>query len=127
VIIIMKPGKIQDYLDFTRGQVVLIIVAVAVLEFLLNLWVLRVEYTNDPNVFIAYWGFPFEAIKVKHIVFTGIYPDIGVVIQMNRFYEFLWGGIIVNLLIYIASVTVLLKSVIWIRDEMEFRRYRTNV
>lgn len=123
----MKLGKIQDYLDFTRGQVVLITVAVGVLEFLLNLWVLRVEYTSDPNVFIAYWGFPFEAIKVKHVVYTGVYPDVGVVILMKRFYELLWGGIIVNLLIYVASITVLVKSAIWIRDEMEFRRYRTNV
>lgn len=123
----VKLGKIQDYLDFTRGQVVLIIIIVCVLEFVLNLWVLRTEYTDDPDVFIAYWGFPFEAIKVKHMVFAGMYPDVGVVIYMKRFYEFLWAGIIVNLLIYVASSVILLKSINWIRDEIEFRRYGTNV
>lgn len=123
----MKLGKIRDYLNFTRGQVVFIIIAVGVLEFLLNMWVLRVEYTNDPNVFIAYWGFPFEAIKVKHIVYTGTYPDIGVVIHMKRFFEYLWGGIIVNLLIYVALMVILTKSVYWIRDEIEFRRYQARV
>jgi hypothetical protein len=119
----MKLIEIKNYLDFTRGQWVLIIIVVVVLEFFLNLWVLRTENTDDPSVFIAYWGFPFEAIKVKHIVYTGIYPDVGVVIHMKRFYEFLWGGTIANLLIYLTLSVVLVKSVNWIRDELEYRLY----
>lgn len=121
----MKLGKIRSHLDFTRGQIGLIVGLVCALEFLLNLWMLRVEYPADTGVYIQFMGLPFEAVKITSIVGTsGVYPNnVGFFIHVNQYYDLLWIGIITNLIIYIFLSAVLVKLATWIRDEMEYRRY----
>jgi len=119
----MKLRKILNPLGLKRGELVVITCLVAVLEFFLNLWLQRVEYTSDPRVFMKYQGFPLEALKITNIVGTGIYPDLGVLVNVELFYEWLWGGVIINLIIYIVFSTFLVKLVTWTRDEIEYRRY----
>ena len=122
----MRLQKICSRLSLTRTELFLVTIVVAALELFLNLWILRTEYTPEPDVFITYWGFQVEAIKLTNVVYTGIYPDIGLVINIRRFFEFLWQGIAINLLIYVALSIFLVKVIIWARDEIEYRRcYKT--
>jgi hypothetical protein len=118
----IKLEKIYNRLSLTKGELVLTVGLVAALVFFLSL-MQRIEYTTDPSVFITYWGFPFEMIKVKNTVGTGMYPDIGLVVNVTRIYEFLWDKIIINLLIYILFSIVVVKLANWIREEIEYRRY----
>jgi len=118
----MKRKKIFDHLSLTWSQLVVIAGLVFASEVILSLWT-KVEYTSDPKVFIEYLGFPFEAVKVTNTVATGVYPDVGTLVNITRIYEYLWGGIIMNLIIYIAFSTVIVKLTTWIYDEIEYRRY----
>lgn len=119
----VKREKIFNCLNLTRWQLVSIAVLVAILEFFLSLWTLRTESTPDPSVSVAYWGFPFEAIKVTKTVFTGVHPDIGRVLYVTQTFEYIWGGIIVNIIVYIVFSVIVVKLVAWILDEIEYRRY----
>jgi len=117
----MKLKKIFDYLSLTWTQLAVIAGLVVALEIILSLWT-KIEYTSDPTVFIEYVGFPFTAIKVTNTVSTGVYPDLGTLVSIGRVYEYLWGGIIMNLIIYIVFSTVVVKLATRIRDEIEYRR-----
>lgn len=115
--------KISNCLNLTRWQLVSIAVLVVTLEFFLSLWTLRTESTPDSSVFVDYWGFPFEAIKVTKAVSTGIYPDVGQVLHITQTFEYLWGGMIMNLIVYVVFSVIVVKLATWIRDEIEYRRY----
>jgi len=123
---ITKREKVYDYLYLTSKQAVLIAVLVVVMTFFSILWISRTEYTPDPNVFIWYAGFPFDAIKMKNIVYKGWYIDIGTVLSGKVVHELLWCGMIMNLIIYIIFSTIIVKLATWIGDEIEYHRYHKS-
>ena len=119
----MKYTKIYNCLRFTKGQVVLIVLLVGTFELFFGLWTLRTENTSDPNVFFNYLGFPFKAIKIKNIVRTGIFPDVGKIVTVKQYYQYLWDKITMNLISYAVFSIVVVKLATSIRDEIEYRRH----
>ena len=119
----MKYKKIYDSLYFTGSQVILIVLLVVAFEIFFSLWMLRTEDTSDPNVFISYLGFPFGGIKIKNVVHAGSFPDVGEIVSVRQYYEYLWGGIIMNLISYIVFSVIIIRLTTWIRDEIEYHRY----
>lgn len=113
----------RDSLDLTMVEVVFIALLVGAFEFFFSFWMLRTEATSEPNVFISYWGFPFEAIKIKNIVVGGTWVDVGEIVSVRQTYEYLWQGIILNAVIYLLFSIIVVKLASWIRDEIKYRRY----
>ena len=118
-----KQGRVYKYLHLTWKQAILSVVLIAVITLLSIIWIVRTEYTSDPNVFIWYSGFPFEALKIKNVASKGWYYDVGTILRVVSFYELLWVGMIVNLIIYIVLSIITVKLVTWIHEEIEYRRY----
>lgn len=107
----------MDFLDLTRGQVVLIVLLTAAFNLIFSFWMIRIEQTSNPEVVLLYWGFPFDAIRIKNTrVLVYNYRQITID-------ECYWGGIIIDALIYMAFSIILVKLATLIRDEVEYRKY----
>jgi hypothetical protein len=117
-------------IEFTHREIVLIAFLIAASVALSSLWMQRVEYTSDPHVFITYWGFPLEAIRVDNDVAISPgrpYNDLGTVIDVQKTFHGLWIGMAANVIAYTAISIALVKLYAWIRGEIEFRRYSKSL
>lgn len=112
-----------ESIHFTVPEGLGIVIFVTAAMFLSSLWMQRTEYTAEPDVFLTYWGFPLEALKVNNAVTVSYYIDIGTMVVVQRTYELLWGGMIGNVVAYAAVCIATMKLTSWIRSEMRFRRY----
>lgn len=122
----MLRRRAQDSIYFTVPEGLAVVILVVAAIFFSSLWMQRTEDTAKPNVFITYWGFPLEAIKVNNDVAVSPgrpYADVGTIVVVQRTYEFLWGGMIGNVIAYIVISIVTVKLASWIRSEIRFRRY----